>query len=549
MNSRVDRAGYCSHKGQPKERRIGPYDRLRKIPFAHKTQARACEIQEIGGLSRSLPVEPACAPDFCRATVAGLLGGHAKAMVVTGSRKEAVRYKLGFDQYVKLRSYRGLSAMIAFSGDVQFSPQDPNAEALLGGSYTEVSMNPDLKGRDLRKAFDSDDFNVMIVANKFQTGFDQPKLCAMCVDKKLAGVECVQTLSRLNRIYPGKEETYVLDFFNDPDDVLAAFQEYYETAALLDVSDPEHIWLLHEKLSGSSIFLMSEVNRFADVFYARTKSQAAISNVCKPAVDRWQTRYADARQQATRHRELLARAKLTGDAVLIGNADSELKGSTRALNALEDFKKDLMSFVRYYEFMSQIVDYDSTDLEKLSLYARHLAPLLREMQPDEEAVDLSTVELSHYRLSKIKQQDLTLARGIGEGLTPGSEVGTSKAKSKQEAFLSQIIRRLNETFITDGLTENDVLDYARTIANKVGENAAVTQQIQNNSAEQAMLGDFANALDNAVMESGDAHQNQMNQVLSDKAVAASFGRIVFDLLVAQMQERHPTAAPRAAGRN
>ena len=393
-----------------------------------------------------------------RATVAGLLGGHAKAMVVTGSRKEAVRYKLAFDQYVVSRGYRNLNAMIAFSGEVQFGDQDPNAEGLLGNSYTEANMNPDLKGRDMRKAFDSDDFNVMIVANKFQTGFDQPKLCAMYVDKKLAGVECVQTLSRLNRIHPGKEETYVLDFFNDPEDVLAAFQEYYETATLLDVSDPEHIWLLHEKLCGAGIFLMSEVNRFAEAFYARSKSQAAISNICKPAVDRWQSRYDEARQQAVRQRDLLARAKKTGDDVLIGNAEGELKEATKALKALEDFKKDLASFVRYYEFMSQIVDYDSTDLEKLSLYARHLAPLLREKRNDDDPIDLSAVELTHYRLSKLKQQDLMLGRGVGEGLKPGSEVGTAKSRSRQEEFLSQIIARLNETFITDGLTENDLLE-------------------------------------------------------------------------------------------
>lgn len=477
-----------------------------------------------------------------RSTVAGLLGGHAKAMVVTGSRKEAVRYKLGFDRYVLSRGYRNLRAMVAFSGDVQFNDQDPNADGLIGSAFTEHNMNEDLKGRDLRKAFDSDDFNVMIVASKFQTGFDQPKLCAMYVDKKLEGVDCVQTLSRLNRIYPGKEETYVLDFFNDPADVLASFQEYYETATLLDVSDPEHIWLLHEKLRSSGIFLMSEVTRFAEVFYSRSQtSQVAIGNVCKPAVERWQTRYETARQQSSRQRDLLARAKKTGDAVLIGNADSELKDATKALRVLEHFKKDLASFVRYYEFMSQIVDYDSTDLEKLSLYARHLAPLLREKRPEEDGIDLSSVELSHYRLSKLMQQDLSLGRGIAEGLKPGSDVGTSTSANRKEAFLSQIIQRLNETFITDGLSENDLLDYARTITNKVSENAAVMQQINNNSAEQAMLGDFASALDNAVMESGEAHQNQMNQILADRNVAASFGRIVFDLLVAQTQAR--TSAP------
>jgi len=172
--------------------------------------------------------------------VMGLLGGQAKAMVVTSSRKEAVRYKLGFDKYIVAQGYQNIHAMVAFSGEVEFSNKDPNSEGMIGEKYTEYNMNPNLKGRDMRKAFDSDDYQVMIVANKFQTGFDQPKLCAMYVDKKLGGVECVQTLSRLNRTYPGKAEmgTFVLDFFNEPEDILNAFQPYYQTAELADVSDP-----------------------------------------------------------------------------------------------------------------------------------------------------------------------------------------------------------------------------------------------------------------------------------------------------------------------
>ncbi len=139
-----------------------------------------------------------------RGTVMGLLGGQAKAMIVTGSRKEAVRFKLEFDKYVGRKGYRDLRAMVAFSGDVPFSAGDPHSEGLVGEKFTESGMNPGLKGRDLREAFDTADYQVMIAANKFQTGFDQPKLCAMYVDKKLGGVDCVQTLSRLNRKYPAR---------------------------------------------------------------------------------------------------------------------------------------------------------------------------------------------------------------------------------------------------------------------------------------------------------------------------------------------------------
>ena len=398
----------------------------------------------------------------------------------------------------------------------------------------------------MRKAFDTDDYAVMIVAQKFQTGFDQPKLCAMYVDKPLGGVECVQTLSRLNRIYPGKAETYILDFVNDPQIILEAFQEYFQTATLLDVSDPDHIWELEEKLKQAGLFQMSEVTHFAEIFYLKSKSQAALSNVMKPAVERWESRYKEAQQEAQKARDLFERTKKTGDSVLIANAEGELKEARKELDFLGVFKADLRSFTRYYEFMSQIVDYASTDLEKLSLYARHLYPLLRESNVADDPIDLSSVELSHYRLSKLRQQDLLLVRDNQQGLSPASAVGTRKARDKQELFLSQIIERLNETFMTDGLTENDLLNYAYTVRDKLSENQSVMLQIQNNAAEQAMLGDFAGALDDAVMDSGEAHQNQMHQVLSNKQVAAGFGRIVFDLLVAQMKAGQE-AAPESGG--
>ncbi|TWU21733.1 Type I restriction enzyme [Novipirellula galeiformis] len=468
-----------------------------------------------------------------RQTVMGLLNGHAKAMVVTGSRKEAVRYKLEFDKYLKKKKYGQLAAMVAFSGEVEFSKDDPNCESLLGEKFTEGGMNPDLKGRDMRKAFDTKEFHVMIVAKKFQTGFDQPKLCAMYVDKKLGGLECVQTLSRLNRTYPGKKETYVLDFFNDPEDVLAAFQEYYETATLLDVSDPNKIWDLFDKLRAAGIFLWTEVNQFSEVFYTKSKSNAALSNVCRPARDRWQIRYKEAREKFECHKKLYQHAKKLGDATFIANSEGDMNEAKKEMDALGVFKSDLISFSRYYEFMSQIVDYDSTDLEKLNLFALHLAPLLREEAPKEDPIDLSSIDLTHYRLSKIKQQDLQLVKEGAEGLSVGTDIGTGKPKSKQEIFLSQLIARLNELFITDGLTDQDLINYAYTIRDKVRENERVMNQIENNSPEQALLGDFAEALDDAVMSSSEVHQNQMAQYLNNPELAARFQRVIFDLLLAK----------------
>ncbi|MFT5116847.1 MAG: type I restriction enzyme R subunit, partial [Kiritimatiellia bacterium] len=308
--------------------------------------------------------------------IMGLLGGQAKAMVVTSSRKEAVRYKLAFDQYIIEKGYQKIHAMVAFSGEVEFTDKDPNATRLLDKAFTENNMNPNLKGRDMRKAFDSNDYQVMIVANKFQTGFDQPKLCAMYVDKKLGGVECVQTLSRLNRTFEGKTETgtFILDFFNDPDEILAAFQPYYKTAELADVSDPNLVYDLFEKLKSSDIFTTSEVEQFCSAFFVKSKTSAALSNICKPAVDRWQKRYILAVDAFKDAKDIYERTKKFDDAVMLANAENSFKDCKKAKDTLEIFKKDLGTFVRFYEFMSQIVDYSDTELEKLSLYARHLRP-------------------------------------------------------------------------------------------------------------------------------------------------------------------------------
>ncbi len=469
--------------------------------------------------------------------VMGLLGGQAKAMIVTSSRKEAVRYKQSFDKYLVSKQaekgYQNIAAMVAFSGEVEFTEKDPNSVALIGEKFTEANMNPGLKGRDMRKAFDSDDYQVMIVANKFQTGFDQPKLCAMYVDKKLGGVECVQTLSRLNRTYPSKAETgtFVLDFFNEPQDILDAFQPYYQTAELADVSDPDLIFDLHDKLRAAGIFQWHEVEQFCNAFFVKSKSNAAIGNICKPAVERWTHRYKSAVAAYKQARDMFERTKRTKDAVLIANAENSFKDCKQEKDALEIFKKDLGTFVRFYEFMSQIVDYDDKDLEKLSLYARNLRPMLREVESDEEEVDLSNVVLSHYRLSKIRQQDIKLKEDAeGYDLEPGDALGTAKAKDKQEELLSEIVAKLNELFITDELTEADMVNYAYTVRDKVRENTLVMHQLANNTPEQAMLGDFPKAVDDAILGSSDAHQNQMMQLLSDPRKAEQFSKLIFSLL-------------------
>ncbi len=464
--------------------------------------------------------------------VSHLLGGQAKAMVVTSSRKEAVRYKLAFDQYIADNQYANMTAMIAFSGEVLFDDNDADSGHLIGEKFTENNMNPKLKGREMRKAFDSDDFQVMIVANKYQTGFDQPKLCAMYVDKKLGGVECVQTLSRLNRTYPGKAEsgTFVLDFFNDPEEILASFQPYYQTASLENVSDPDMIFDLADKISMANIFTWTEVEQFVDAFFTANKTSAAISNICKPALERWRKQYQEAIQKYQASLDVLKRTKKTKDPVLIANAETVLTETRIEKDRLEIFKKDLGTYVRTYEFLSQIVDYDDAQLEKLSLYARHLRPMLREQIVLEDEIELSNVQMSHYRLSKIREQHIKLVEDEITELASGGDAGTGTGQDRKEEFLSVILSRLNEVFIADRLTDKDMINYAMAIADKVSENGHVITQIKNNTREQAILGDFPSATYDAIFASSEAHQEQMMQLLADDGKMKLFQRIVFDLL-------------------
>ena len=195
------------------------------------------------------------------------------------------------------------------------------------------------------------------------------------------------------------------------------------------------------------------------------------------------------------------------------------------------FKKDLGTYVRFYEFMSQIVDYDDKDLEKLSLYARNLRPMLRESIDDDDVVDLGNVEMTHYRLNKIRQQSLVLNEDPSEfGIKSTEGLGTATPKDKKEEQLSFIIEALNELFITDELSDKDLINYAHTVRDKVRENITVMDQIANNTDEQAMLGDFPKAIDDAILDSSDAHENQKLQLLSDPHKAKRFAKLIFDLL-------------------
>lgn len=447
-----------------------------------------------------------------------LLDGKAKAMVVTGSRKEAVRYKVAFDKYIKDSGYQGIQAMVAFSGSVNDDGEGVDKE------YTENNMNPNLKGREMRKAFDTDEYQVMLVANKFQTGFDQPKLCAMYVDKKLSGVDAVQTLARLNRTYPGKEDVFIIDFMNTPEDIKEAFDPFYETTMLSDVTDPNIVFEIQMQLEEESIFTQKEVDDFAKAFFDPKGKQEAMSAAVKPGTDRFKVRYKTALEEVQAVRNRLAHAKEENDATEIHNCEIELKNAKEYKDSLDRFKKRLLQFVRMYEFLSQINSYEDTDLEKLSAYCRGLSPQLVTVSIDNQ-IDLTDVELTHYSIKNKKSHNVSLE---AEKIDP-SKPGTAGATDPKTDTIENIVNQLNDVFAGD-LTDDDMVNFARTITDKVMENELVTTQLKNNSREQARLTDFPQALMMAVAESMERHNDMATQVLGQEKVRELFQEIVLDMV-------------------
>ena len=460
-----------------------------------------------------------------RDNVRHLLDGQAKAMVVTASRQEAVRYQLAMQAYIKAQGYDDVHPMVAFSGSVP-------ADEVIPEEVTETSrlLNPGLKGRDLAEAFDTDDFNVMIAANKFQTGFDQPKLCAMYVDKKLQGVDCVQTLSRLNRLFPGKQ-TFILDFYNDEQEILDAFAPYYRKAELADVSDPNVVYDLQRSLDASGIYHWPEVEGFARAFFDPKAPASSLSYYCRPAQDRFKHKYQALLEQQQTWKEARRIAEDNGDDKGLKRAEQELKEAGTTRDELDLFRKNLQSFVRAYEFLSQIVTFDDPELEQLCVYARHLYPLLRtDRLLEEEAIDVSELELTHYRLTKREEKRLRLEEADGDyGLTPVSDVGSGKPFDPEKQRLAEIIDRLNDLYGAE-VSDDDKLHFANGIADRIERDESVMAQVRNHSQDQVMHGLFPKKVTDAVLDALSDHEKLSMPLLEDEATGRQFALLILKLL-------------------
>jgi len=347
-----------------------------------------------------------------RSCIMPLIGGRAKAMVVTDSRLQAVRYMLAFQRYLSEHHYTDVHPLVAFSGTVI----DPETEL----EYTEPGMNIDYKnGRhisetQLKDRFGSEDYQILLVANKYQTGYDQPLLCAMYVDKRLDGVQAVQTLSRLNRIYPGKEAPFVLDFVNKAEDILAAFKPYYTVTELETESDPSHLEELKHELNQMQVYSWQEVVEFARVFYKPLAEQkrgdhAALQKHLQSAVERYK--------------------KFEND------------------EDRDKFRDKLKAYVRLYSFVTQLVNYTDQEQEMLYSFGRFLLPHIHPSD-SRDAYPEKDVELQYYRLQKVMEGSIDLSEGEDVKVKSPTDTGTRNAKEEDKP-LSEIIETLNERFGTD----------------------------------------------------------------------------------------------------
>ncbi|MGB3731321.1 type I restriction endonuclease subunit R [Microbacterium sp.] len=424
-----------------------------------------------------------------RANVRHLLDGHAKAMVVTASREHAIRYKEAIDAYIASKKYR-LATLVAFSGTMT-AEQVPNvAFAGVQPPYSESNLNSGLRGRNIPTAFASDDFQILIVANKYQTGFDQPLLCAMYVDKRLDGVTAVQTLSRLNRTYPagGKDTTYILDFVNDPQEILETFRQYHRTAELSETSDPDQVHDLQTKLDAASIYTDAEIEAFAAAFLATSTppKHGAHTAPLKAAADRFNTRYAAA----------------------------VASGAKPEQDELDLFRKDVGTFIRLYDFLSQIFDYADTGLEKRSLYLRLLLPRLTG-RAHSEPIDFSAVELTHIKQTRRGDADLDLDAGEAGPMDPARAGGTGAVRDPKLARLADILARINELFSDEDFSDSGVQSWAESVVTVLTENPQLRTQAAANTRKQFVESpDLNDAVTDAVLSNQDTNNRIVDYYLA-----------------------------------
>jgi type I restriction enzyme R subunit len=410
------------------------------------------------------------------------IGGRAKAMIVTRSRLHAVRYKLAIDNYLAERGYP-FKTLVAFSGTVRDA----------GQSYTEPNMNG-LPETQTAKAFERAEFRFLIVANKFQTGFDQPLLHTMYVDKKLGGVNAVQTLSRLNRTRAGKTATMVLDFVNDAREIQLAFEPYYETTLLSEATDPNLLYEIQTRLAAFPVFTESDVETFARIYFDPRMTQDQLYAALAPVIERF-----------------------------------------RPLSAAErrDFRGQLTDYVRLYAFLAQVLTFADADLERLYVFSRHVRRLLPADREDLPRDVQQTIDMESYRIQQVGSGRIALDRRPGV-LDPIGTKTTHVSGSEEIETLSRIIAELNERFGLNLSPEHRVTLGQMMV--RLDDDGALDAAARVNARENVRLA-FDQKVEHVIQEIVDSNFELYKRITDDKG----FGEVLKNLLFDQYLRTHRNA--------
>ncbi len=408
------------------------------------------------------------------AQVQNEIGGKAKAMIVTRSRLHAVRYKLAVDKYLAERGY-AFKALVAFSGTVKDG----------GRSYTEAGMNG-FPETQTAKAFEQTENRFLIVANKFQTGFDQPLLHTMYVDKKLGGVNAVQTLSRLNRtLPPEKKGTMVLDFANEADTIKAAFEPYFETTLLAEATDPNLLYEMQTRLAAFPVYTQADVERFAKLYFDPKATQDQLYSMLAPIVERFR-----------------------------GISEAEK----------HDFRGQLTDYVRLYSFLAQVLTFADADLEKLHVFARHLRRLLPADRAELPREVQQNIDMESYRLQQTGSGKIALERKPGV-LDPVGTKGSHGTAAEELETLSRIIAELNERFGLKLGPEHRVT--LGQMMEKLDSDAGLDASARVNSRENVRL-TFDQKVEHVIQEIVDSNFELYKRITDDRAFGETIKNFLFD---------------------
>lgn len=479
------------------------------------------------------------------ANVAHLLDGKAKAMVVTSSRAAAVRYKKAFDTFIDANpAYKEVRALVAFSGKLTGREVMHPTDDMLAGQvfltdedaeFTEANMNKDVAGQDLRFAFDRPEYRVMLVANKFQTGFDQPKLVAMYVDKKIANaVEIVQTFSRLNRTFPGKDRVFILDFVNEPDVIEAAFARYDSGAKIETVQDLNVVYDMKERLDSQGVYTTEEVENFkvarfkaAAAFKAKGESEhKAMFQATQAATERFGLKLKSARSVAIEAEDTYEAARAVDDTDRMKRADHARAAAEKAIGQLTEFKTGLARFSSTYSYVAQLIDLDDPDLENFAAFSKLLANRLAGVPPED--VDLRGITLTGFDIKK--RSDPPQADKKADDVLSPVGPGGSQMPGATPLYLQEVIRKLNSLF-GDAAPLKDQAAFVNQIVAITRENPIVTAQVDQNPKDQALKGNLPGAVEGAIARAMKSHASLAALLLkADKQAMGIFTNLVYDML-------------------